>query len=180
MFNRTIVDLCAGTGAWSKPYLEAGYHVLRFTLPDHDVRDLRAHDLGNVYGVLASPPCTMFAKVGNAWYRSPAEIREAMSVVDACLRIIVATRPWFWCLENPVGKLVHYLGKPCMYMQPYNYGDDYSKQTCLWGCFNPPARRPVRKYRKNFVETVSGSSAQSLIRSITPGHFSRAFFKANQ
>jgi hypothetical protein len=33
-----IVDLCAGSGAWSEPYARAGYRVLRVTLPECDVR----------------------------------------------------------------------------------------------------------------------------------------------
>lgn len=28
-----ILDLCAGTGAWSEPYREAGYDVRRIDLP---------------------------------------------------------------------------------------------------------------------------------------------------
>jgi 2-polyprenyl-3-methyl-5-hydroxy-6-metoxy-1,4-benzoquinol methylase len=32
-----ILDLCAGSGAWSKPYEEAGYEVLKIDLPQ-DVR----------------------------------------------------------------------------------------------------------------------------------------------
>ena len=29
--TRIILDLCAGTGAWSEPYLLAGYDVRRIT-----------------------------------------------------------------------------------------------------------------------------------------------------
>jgi len=36
---KTILDLCGGTGAWSKPYKDAGYHVINVTLPEYDVRD---------------------------------------------------------------------------------------------------------------------------------------------
>lgn len=35
---RIILDLCGGTGSWSKPYQEAGYDVRIITLPDYDVR----------------------------------------------------------------------------------------------------------------------------------------------
>jgi hypothetical protein len=36
--RRIILDLCGGTGSWSKPYQEAGYDVRIITLPDYDVR----------------------------------------------------------------------------------------------------------------------------------------------
>ena len=54
IFNRVILDLCGGTGAWSKPYKEAGYDVRVITLPEQDVRLLELPE--NVYGVLAAPP----------------------------------------------------------------------------------------------------------------------------
>ena len=33
--RRIILDLCGGTGSWSKPYQEAGYDVRIITLPDY-------------------------------------------------------------------------------------------------------------------------------------------------
>jgi len=35
--NKIILDLCGGTGSWSKPYKEAGYDVRLITLPDYNV-----------------------------------------------------------------------------------------------------------------------------------------------
>ena len=35
--ERIILDLCGGTGSWSKPYKDAGYDVRLITLPDYDV-----------------------------------------------------------------------------------------------------------------------------------------------
>jgi len=35
--SKIILDLCGGTGSWSRPYREAGYEVHLVTLPD-DVR----------------------------------------------------------------------------------------------------------------------------------------------
>jgi hypothetical protein len=36
--KKIILDLCGGTGAWSKPYKDAGYDVRVITLPEYDVR----------------------------------------------------------------------------------------------------------------------------------------------
>ena len=35
--KKVILDLCGGTGAWSRPYKEAGYEVINVTLSDYDV-----------------------------------------------------------------------------------------------------------------------------------------------
>ena len=35
--KKIILDLCGGTGSWSKAYKDAGYDVRLITLPDHDV-----------------------------------------------------------------------------------------------------------------------------------------------
>jgi len=37
--DKIILDLCGGTGAWSKPYADAGYNVRVITLPEQDVTD---------------------------------------------------------------------------------------------------------------------------------------------
>ncbi len=35
--SKIILDLCGGTGSWSKYYKENGYDVRIITLPDYDV-----------------------------------------------------------------------------------------------------------------------------------------------
>ncbi|MDR2893016.1 MAG: hypothetical protein LBV80_08030 [Deltaproteobacteria bacterium] len=134
---RRILSLCDFSGTWSQPYVDAGYDVIRVDLQHgQDVRLLERMD--NIHGILAAPPCTCFAVSGNRWPRSDADMVEALSVVDACIRLVVACKPKWWALENPIGKLVRYLGKPQMYFNPCDFGDPYTKKTCLWGSFTPP------------------------------------------
>lgn len=112
---------------------------------------------------------------------------EALSVVDACIRLVYACRPKWWALENPIGKLVRYLGRPRMYFQPCDYGDPYTKRTCLWGDFVPPFPLFVGEDRK--VKPVLGNTPIMKLggksmrtknrRSQTPAGFSRAFFEVN-
>ena len=124
MDKKIILDLCGGSGSWAWPYLHAGYDVRLVTLPDQDVRTYQPP--ANVYGILAAPPCTMFASSGARWHRTDEEMREALEVVNACLRIVKQCQPRFWALENPVGTLRRYIGPPVMYFQPYDYGDTFS------------------------------------------------------
>ena len=86
-----------------------------------------------VYGILAAPPCTHFAGSGARWWKEKGlePLRDGLSIVDAVFRIVFAHKPKFWVLENPVGRLVHYIGRPKMIFNPCDYGDPYTKKTCL-------------------------------------------------
>ena len=141
--DKIILDLCGGTGNWSKPYKEAGYDVKVITLPDYDIfktRYINAKSEGlefngtkslfinynAIYGILAAPPCTMFS-FARTNAKKPRDLMEGMEIVIACLRIIwkcqydynkgmgYKTSLKFWCMENPNGFLKHFLGKPVVY-----------------------------------------------------------------
>lgn len=176
---KIILDLCGGSGAWSKPYRDAGYDVrLVDANGGADVRDLEY--LGPVHGILAAPPCTVFAASGARWPRTAEEIRSALSIVDACLRVVAAHRPAWWALENPVGKLRRWLGPPRWRFDPADYGDPYTKRTLLWGDFAVPFVRPVVATDGSRLHRLSPSPQRAALRSVTPAGFARAFFEANQ
>ena len=148
--HKIILDLCGGTGAWSKPYKDAGYDVHIITLPRYDI--LNYQPPGNVYGILAAPPCTMFSDARtNA--KTPRDLRSGMELVIKCLGIIWEIQykiksdqskisPLkFWVLENPYyGRLKWFLGHPTFIFDPWEFGDAYKKRTALWGNFNLPIK----------------------------------------
>lgn len=174
---KLILDLCSGSGNWSKPYVEAGYEVIRIDLPQ-DVR-LVEHGKRPVHGILAAPPCTVFSLAG-AWVkRTDDEIKLALSVVDACLRAVAVYRPVWWALENPTGRLRRFLGKPTFTFDPCDFGDAYTKRTDLWGTFNPPTRTPVDPQGSIIDVPGMKSSGSKAERAKTPMGFARAFQKAN-
>jgi len=142
--------LCGGTGAWSRPYKEAGYDVRNITLPDYDVRIYQPPE--SVYGILAAPPCQMFS-FARTNAKKPRDLMAGMEIVRACLNIIwqvmeikqetkKKTLPLkFWALENPYfGFLKNFLGKPAFVFDPWEFGDGYQKRTALWGYFNEPKK----------------------------------------
>ena len=45
--ERIILDLCGGTGAWSRPWKLNGYDVRVITLPEHMVGHLRCYSNRN-------------------------------------------------------------------------------------------------------------------------------------
>lgn len=61
--DKIILDLCGGTGSWSKPYREAGYDVRVITHPMHDVFTYTEYKdfIEKVHGVLMAPTCTHFS-----------------------------------------------------------------------------------------------------------------------
>jgi len=139
-------------------------------------------DYPTVYGILAAPVCTMFSGSGAKHPRTDEQMAEALSLVDACLRIIWVLKPKFWAMENPVGKLRKWIAPPRMSFNPCDYGDPYTKKTLLWGNFNEPTKTPVEPTEGSKLwKMYGGKSAHTKeMRSITPAGFAQAFFNANQ
>jgi hypothetical protein len=201
--DKIILDLCGGTGAWSKPYKDAGYDVRVITLPEHDVRTYNPPE--NIYGILAAPPCTEFSVAKNGSHRK-RDLAQGMEIVEACLNIIwyaIMRRCGlkFWALENPRGYLRRFLGKAPFCFEQWQFGDLGIKPTEVWGFYNiPPTTvsvRPehlalVKRYASGKLNSFSWGSCpeyakeyagkgydRAALRSITPPGFARAFFKAN-
>lgn len=202
--DKIILDLCGGTGSWSRPYKRAGYDVRLITLPDFNVLNWRHYpeimeplSAGNVYGILAAPPCTQFSMARNGC-KTPRDFKDAMRVVRACMEIIWIARAngqlKFWALENPTGYLRQFLGVPPMWFYQWEFGTKFYKRTDIWGYFNEPARavkkRPdydaqqsARKWDNPkipaYLKHLPSYQARAAWRAITPSKFARAFYKSN-
>lgn len=188
---KTIISLCDYSGNWAKPYKDNGFDVIQVDIKlGQDIR-LFKKIKDDVYGILAAPPCTEFAGSGARWWKDkdPQLLLDGMALIDACFRIIYANNPKFWVLENPVGRLIHWIGKPKIIFNPCDYGDAYTKKTCLWGNFNIPKQNPVepefiikkgKRMSKMHYETFKMKKEQRQeIRSLTPMGFAKAFYEAN-
>ena len=202
--SKIILDLCGGTGSWSRPYKEAGYDVRIITLPEYDVRTYIPPD--NVYGVLAAPPCTEFSILNCKAEARQRDEKSGMEIVEACLAIIDKCSPQFWALENPVGHLRDYLGLPKMTFQPWQYGDPWTKRTDIWGSFVVPQAifrnwedvpkiplytRPNRNkpnfaylHKSEWVKIPQLSFHKPItdaeFRAMTPPGFAQAFYESNK
>lgn len=186
---RNIISLCDYSGIWSAPYREAGYNVTQIDqqLDGCDVRLLEYP--GEVYGILAAPPCRVFCRPGaRLWTEwGDEQLLDGLSIVDACLRLVAMCKPKFWALENPPGRLNKFIGPPRYSFHPYHHGDPWTKHTYLWGRFNNPARNEVtpESYPEHLPpgrrdKTSRMSSTARNERSQTPTGFAKAFFEANQ
>lgn len=191
-YGKIILDLCGGTGAWSRPYYDAGYDVRLITLPSQNIIDYIPPK--DVYGILAAPPCTMFS-LARTRATTPRDFIQGMGPVNGCYRIALQTSPRFFALENPVGLLAKYLGPARYKFDPWQFGDPYTKRTWLWGWFNNPVSRyhrikdvmdaeqieASRETRNAKLPSISEltSSTRADLRAITPSGFAQAFSEAN-
>lgn len=87
--------------------------------------------------LIAFPPCTHIAVSGAAWFaqkqkdgRQQEGINFFMSMVNAPIERIA--------IENPMGIMSTIYKKPTQIIQPYYFGDEASKKTCLWLKNLPP------------------------------------------
>jgi len=183
--DKLIYSLFDYSGNWSKPYIDI-----------KDGLDVRLLEIPNrqVYGILSAPPCTHFAGSGARWWAdkdSDGRTEEGLELIGATTRFILACNPHFWVLENPIGRLNRWLGKPTMYFQPYEYGDPVSKKTALWGKFNIGLQRNIVEPKMYTTSTgkrgseywmkLGGKSERTKeLRSIAPMGFAKAFFEANR
>lgn len=188
---KIILDLCGGTGSWSKPYRDAGYDVRIITLPEDDVCLYIPPE--NVYGILAATPCEEFsiAKHFHGKGKYTHNFKAGLEVCSACCRVILFARPVFWAIENPAnGLLKKWLGEPNYTFSPWQFGHPYQKQTALWGGFNKPAETVFEKpdgmkkfsmlLSKEIYPEFYGIYTRTERRAITPPKFAKAFFEANQ
>lgn len=195
--SKLILHLCADIGSDSQPYRDAGYEVICVG-EKMDVRTYTPPQ--DVYGIIANPPCTMFSHCRtNA--KNPRDLRQGMELVQSCLRIIWEcqyrikkdTQKFsplkFWMIENPNrGMLRWFLGKPSLVYQPFEFGDDYQKETAIWGIFNDPKKKPIKCTKPKFDKLTTreihpnfyGKLTRTERRSICSPGFAKAFFEANQ
>ena len=88
--------------------------------------------------LIAHPPCTYLTVAGMHWtkrgLRDPQLTEDALAFVQALLDAPVERI----ALENPISVISSRIRKPDQIIQPWQYGDDASKATCLWLKGLPP------------------------------------------
>ena len=88
--------------------------------------------------VIAHPPCTFLSASGLHWNRRrPGRAEQTAAALDFVRRIMAADVPRL-AIENPVGCISTQIRRPDQIIQPWQYGHDASKTTCLWLRGLPP------------------------------------------
>lgn len=122
--------------------------------------------------MIAHPPCTYLAVSGAKWYyhpddkdlptdkrrphpRFPNRKQDRDEAIEFFLALANADIKHI-AIENPIGIMSNYYKKPEQIVQPYMFGDEASKTTCLW-LKNLPKLEPTKIVGKGeFIELSSG------------------------
>ena len=90
--------------------------------------------------LIGFPPCTYLCVSGIHWttrgLRDPELTREAAEFFITLWNAPIDKI----CIENPVGIMSSVIGPPTQIIQPYEFGHDASKKTCLWLKGLPPLK----------------------------------------
>lgn len=139
--------------------------------------------------MIAHPPCTYLAVSGAQWYYHPEDKQlpkeerrphpkfpnrakdrdEAIAFFKALWEVDIPKI----AIENPVGVISSHIGKATQIVQPYMFGDEATKTTCLW-IKGLPLLEPTDMVGKGErVTFASGKSmpkwyAEALVKAKTP------------
>lgn len=81
--------------------------------------------------IVSHPPCTYLSVSGIHWNDRGRGWYLTNEGIDF-VRLLMAAESRFSALENPVSIISSRIRKPDQVIQPYDFGEDASKKTCLW------------------------------------------------
>lgn len=88
--------------------------------------------------LIAFPPCTYLTVTGNRWFsqkqygeKAVERLKNRNEAIAFFLAFTSADCERI-AIENPIGVMSTYYGKPEQVIQPYMFGDAFEKKTCLW------------------------------------------------
>lgn len=104
-----------------------------------DIRDI----IGTGWDLMiAFPPCTYLCSSGLHWNkRRPERGQMTEEALDFVRLLLDCSIPQI-ALENPIGCISSKIRKPDQIIQPWQFGHDASKSTCLW-LKNLPLLKPT-------------------------------------
>lgn len=87
--------------------------------------------------MIAHPPCTYLSRAGARWWKEPgrSELADAAAEFVFALRDAPIERI---AIENPIGQLNARWRRPDQTIQPWMFGQPFTKATCLWLKNLPP------------------------------------------
>ena len=133
-----VLVACEYSGAVRDAFRALGHHAVSCDLLPSDVPG--PHYQGDVSVILdagwdlmiAHPPCTYLSVSGMHWttrgLRDPQLTEDALNFV----RLLIEAPIGRIAVENPVSVISSRVRKPDQIIQPWQYGHDASKSTCLW------------------------------------------------
>ena len=151
-----VLIACESSGRTRDAFIERGHDAMSCDLlptetpgPHYqgDVSDI----LGNGWDlIIAHPPCTYLSVSGMHWttrgLRDPQLTEDALEFV----RLLMNAPIQRIAIENPVSVISSRIRKPDQIINPYQFGHDASKKTCLW-LKNLPILQPTQYVEPRMV-----------------------------
>lgn len=114
-----------------------------------DVQALLDNDAGWDL-MIAFPPCTYLSVSGLHWNKkNPERAKKTEAAIGFVQRLLDSPIESI-AVENPVGCISTRIRKPDQIIQPYEFGEDASKSTCLW-LKNLPCLRGTKRVEPRMV-----------------------------
>lgn|SRR5574341_802545 len=161
-----ILVACEWSGRVSQAFRNKGHDAISCDLLPSELTDNQYHYQGNVLDIInenwdmmiAFPPCTHLAVSGARWFKGKEE--EQKNAILFFLLLAQAPIEKI-CIENPVGILSTEWRKPDQIIQPWMFGEDASKKTCLW-LKNLPKLVPTNVINKDRYSNQTPSGQNKL------------------
>ena len=143
-----VLVACEYSGTVRDAFLDRGHYAMSCDLLPCESQASGDHYQGNVLDILdhdwdlmiAHPPCTYLCSSGLHWNnKRPGRAAQTLEALDFVRVLLAAPVPRI-ALENPIGCISTKIRPYDQTVQPYQYGHDASKTTCLWLKNLPPLR----------------------------------------
>lgn len=133
-----VLVACEYSGAVRDAFAKQGHYAMSCDLLPSEKPGL--HYQGDVFDIIndgwdlmvAHPPCTYLSVSGMHWttrgLRDPKLTEDALCFVSRLMEAPIEKI----AIENPVSIISTRIRKPDQIIQPYMFGHDASKKTCLW------------------------------------------------
>jgi hypothetical protein len=107
--------------------------------------------------VLAFPPCTHLAVSGAAHFAKKRADGRQQEGIEFFMQFANLDHVPKVAIENPIGIMSKVWRKPNQIIQPYDFGEDASKRTCLWLKGLPELKiNPRNRFNGRMIKTPSG------------------------
>lgn len=139
-----ILVACEESQTICKAFRELGHEAWSCDLQDcsggHPEWHIKDDAIKTLYSrkwdlVIAHPPCTYLSNAGACWlYRGHKlnEERYTQGIEAKSFFMQFYNYDGVIAIENPTPSRIYELPKPSQVIQPYQYGEPWTKRTCLW------------------------------------------------
>ena len=109
--------------------------------------------------MIAHPPCTHLAVSGARHFEKKRADGRQQEGIDFFMKVINAEIPRM-AVENPIGIMSSIYRKPDQIIQPWEYGHEVTKATCLW-LKRLPLLKPTKIVEKGKIWTAKSGKQMS-------------------